>query len=50
VLHRYKEKDNQVNAVDINSDGTKFATGGLDTLIRLYDLGKRTTPTIMEGN
>ncbi len=38
-----------INAIDFNSDGTKFVTGGHDTVLRIYDAGKKSTPTVLEG-
>jgi COMPASS component SWD3 len=35
--------------LDINCDGTKFATAGMDTKVRIYDVGKKSTPSIMES-
>lgn len=48
-MHRYQDPSNPINGLDINCDGTKFATGGFDTEVKVYDLGKRTPPTILEG-
>ena len=33
-----KEENNQLYALDINSNGIQFSTGGTDTKIRIYDL------------
>jgi WD40 repeat protein len=36
-LHSIDEPDNQIYALDYNSEGTQFATAGKDTAIRVYD-------------
>ena len=38
-----------LNCLDINFDGQLFATGGDDTNIRLYDVGKKSSIRILEG-
>ena len=48
-LHTFTDKDNEVNALDYNKDGTQFATGGNDTKIRIYDEATKTMITAMEG-
>jgi len=38
-----------LNALDINFEGTLFATGGADTKVRVYDVGKKSSVRILEG-
>lgn len=49
ILHRYEDSENPLNTIDINYDASKFATGGTDTEVKLYDVGKKSPPTILEG-
>lgn len=42
ILHKFKEEGNQVYALDYNRDGSKFATGGKDCQVRVYDEQKKT--------
>jgi COMPASS component SWD3 len=48
-IHRYEEIENPINCVDINKSGTKFVTGGNDENVKVYDLGKKSSPQIMES-
>lgn len=36
--------------MDVNPEGTKFVTGGQDGELRLYDLGKKSDPKILESS
>ena len=49
ILHRYEDSENPLNTIDINYDSSKFATGGTDTEVKIYDVGKKSPPTILEG-
>lgn len=37
LLHTIHDEFNQILCVDYNSEGSRFATGGSDTIVRLYD-------------
>ncbi len=38
ILYKFKEEDNEINSCDFNASGLKFATGGCDTKVRIYDV------------
>lgn len=44
------ETDNQVFALDMDQDGHKFATAGLDKKVRVYDYETRTVTTTLDGH
>ena len=48
-LHSYEDDDNQVYALDYNSDGSLFVTGGKDTIIRIYDEATKQEVQSMRG-
>lgn len=48
-LHSYEDADNQVYALDYNSDGSLFVTGGKDTIIRIYDESTKKEIQSMKG-
>lgn len=48
-LHSYEDDDNQVYALDYNSDGSLFVTGGKDTIIRIYDEATKQEIQSMRG-
>jgi COMPASS component SWD3 len=51
MLHSITEKDNQVYSVDYRQDSRYFATGGKDSLVRLYDeTTKQLVHTMSGGN
>lgn len=50
VLHTMEEADNPIMCVDYNVNGTQFATGGSDKLVRLYDDNTKTLITVMKQN
>ena len=37
ILHKFKEEGNQVYALDYNRDGSKFATGGKDCQVIIWN-------------
>jgi WD40 repeat protein len=48
-LHSTDDHENQVYALDYNSEGSQFATAGKDTAIRIYDEATKTLVTTMQG-
>jgi COMPASS component SWD3 len=48
-LHSFEDDHNQVYALDYNDEGTKFATAGKDTAIRVYDEATKTNISTMQG-
>ena len=42
ILHTLTEKDNSINSVDYSRYYRKFATGGNDVVVRVYDEGMKT--------
>lgn len=49
LLHRIVEKDNQVLCLDYDKEGTSFATGGKDKIVRVYDEGTKSIKTELSG-
>lgn len=45
----FEEDDNQVYALDYDSEGTKFFTAGKDTAVRVYDEATKTLLSTMKG-
>ncbi|MCQ2817872.1 MAG: hypothetical protein MJ252_11460 [archaeon] len=41
ILHKIVERGNNINVVDYTNDYKKFATGGSDVIIRVYDEGMK---------
>lgn len=48
ILHKSKEEGNQIYAIDYTPDGLKFATGGKDCHVRVYDEQKKTNVVILK--
>ena len=48
ILHKIQEEGNAINSVDYSNDGKRFATGGNDISVRLYDEGMKTLICKME--
>lgn len=54
TLHSIKEEDNEIFSLDFTAEGDKFATGGKDRIIRIYDEAtkseiSRLTPNAMSS-
>ncbi len=49
LLHTIYDELNQLLTVDYNPDGTMFATGGSDTVVRVYDEQTRQLKIALEG-
>lgn len=49
VLHHFTEQDNSINCVDYNQQGTQFATGGKDAVVRVYDEGTGQCLNVLRG-
>lgn len=50
-LHTITERENQIFCIDYFSDGSQFATGGRDRLVRIYDEAtKRHVQTLQGGD
>jgi WD40 repeat protein len=48
-LHEINDVNNPLLAVDYNPDGSKFATAGKDTCVRIYDEATKTEVCSMKG-
>lgn len=48
-LHSLEDVENQVYALDYNEEGTKFATAGKDTAVRVYDEATKSCIVTMKG-
>lgn len=48
-LHAISDEENQLYSLDYSSDGTMFATGGKDHVVRVYDEATKTKILSMEG-
>ena len=49
LLHTIYDELNQLLTVDYNPDGSMFATGGSDTVVRVYDEQTRQLKVALEG-
>ncbi|EAR94338.1 WD40 domain protein (macronuclear) [Tetrahymena thermophila SB210] len=50
VLSRYEEAGNDINTCDFTPDGKHFITGGSDSKVRLYDIGKKNHTVFTSGH
>ncbi|KAK8884004.1 hypothetical protein M9Y10_043107 [Tritrichomonas musculus] len=48
IIWEEKEDNNEIFCIDMNLDGSKFATAGLDTKVRLYDFESHSIISILE--
>ena len=48
-LHSLVDEENQVYALDYNTEGSKFATAGKDTAVRVYDEATKSLLVTMKG-
>mmetsp|Transcript_30876 Transcript_30876/g.81018 ORF Transcript_30876/g.81018 Transcript_30876/m.81018 type:complete len:245 (-) Transcript_30876:233-967(-) len=48
-LHTVTEDGNQINCVDYTKDGRRFATAGMDKIIRIYDEATKTQVQELKG-
>ena len=48
-LHEIRDENNPLLTVDYNPDGSKFATAGRDSCIRIYDEATKTEISTMKG-
>jgi COMPASS component SWD3 len=48
-LHSTEDENNQIYALDYNSDGSLFATAGKDITLRIFDEATKSLVTAMKG-
>lgn len=48
IVWEEKEENNEILCLDMNLDGKKFATAGLDTNVRLYDFENHSIISVLE--
>ena len=46
-LHSFEDEENQVYAMDYDSEGARFVTAGKDTAVRVYDEATKTAIVTM---